>query len=90
MTGARVIAPGPAGWGTTLLDVASGEEIKGVRAVRINIEPDNLIQIEADIFAEGIDVNGNLTLYIVDPCSGETKCPTRIEYDDGTAWERGA
>ena len=86
MTSVRVISPGPLGFGTTLLDTVSGEEIKGVRAIRINIEPDRHIGIEADICADGIDVNGELRLYVSDPATGEAKIPTRIEFDDGTVW----
>ena len=90
MSGARVIAPGPSGWGTQLIDSETGVEIKGVCGIRISIEPDSIIAIEADILSTGIDVTGELSLYVADPSTGENKRPTRIEFDDGTVWTKAS
>jgi hypothetical protein len=87
MSGATVKAPGPGGWGTTLTNAETGDEIKGVSRIGITIVPDDIIRIDAEIFSTGIDVTGELELYIADPSTGETKQPTRIEFKDGTSWE---
>lgn len=87
MAGARVVAPGPEGFGTTLTDAETGVEIKGVSRLNINIEPDDIIRIEAEIFSAGLDVTGELALYVADPSTGEAKRPARIEFTDGSVWQ---
>lgn len=86
MTGAIVKSPGPMGHGTQLINSETGDEIKGVTRIGITIVPDDIIRIDAEIFSTGLDVTGELSLYVADPATGETKRPTRIEYDDGTFW----
>lgn len=86
MTGVIVKAPGPSGFGTQLFDAESGGEIKGITRIGINIVPDDIIRVEAEMFAASIEAKGELTLYVTDPSTGETKEPARIEFKDGTVW----
>jgi hypothetical protein len=86
VTGFTVRAPGPEGWGTTVTNAETGEEIKGIARIGIEIEPAAPIRIQADLFSTGIDVSGELALYIADPATGETKQPARIEFKDGSVW----
>lgn len=88
MTGVRVLSPGPQGWGTTVTDTETGAGIKGISEIGIRIVPDDITRVEAHLFSTGLDVTGELSLYVADPATGESKEPTRIEFADGSVWTK--
>ena len=87
MMGVRVKAAGPTGYGTTLTNAETGDEIKGVSRLAIYIVPDDIIRVDAEIFSAELDVVGRATFHVTDPGTGEAKEVSRIEFADGTAWE---
>jgi hypothetical protein len=84
--GVCVKAPGPSGFGTTVTNAETGEEIKGIASLNISIVPDDIIRVEAQIFLAETEVNGVARFYASDPSTGETKQLVRIEFADGTVW----
>jgi hypothetical protein len=86
MTGVRVRAPGPTGLGTTLTDADTGQEIKGVARLSINVEPDDFIRVEAELLSASLDVMGEAEFRVADPETGEIKRISRIEFEDGSVW----
>jgi len=86
MLGVTVKAGGPSGWGTKVINAATGDEIQGVRAMTIRITPDEFIQVEAEIFAAHLDVNGLAEFLVADPASGERKPVKQIIFADGSSW----
>lgn len=86
VTGVTVKSPGPIGHGTTVTDNSTGAEILGIRHISLEIAPDDLTFIVAEIFTAEIEVSGALQLVAADPNTGSTKTVTRIEFDDGTFW----
>jgi hypothetical protein len=87
MMGVRVKAAGPTGYGTTLTNAETGDEINGVSRLAIYIVPDDIIRVDAEIFSAELDVAGRATFRVTDPGTGEVKEVSRIEFADGTAWE---
>lgn len=86
MTSVVLKAPGPAGHRAQLFDAESGNEIRGITRIGLEIVPDDIIRVEASIFAAEIEVKGEMVLYVTDPSTGETKEPARIEFKDGSVW----
>lgn len=86
MIGVKVSSPGPTGMGTMVTSAATGDELKGVSHLSIDIGLDSFTTVEATLFSASVEVDGIATFNVADPSTGESKPVARIEFADGTEW----
>lgn len=80
----KVITPGDGSpLGTKVIDVETGEEVKGVRRVDIKIAVDDAIRMTVELCANAVEAQGVAEYQVADPKTGKLRKVKRIEFADG-------
>ena len=82
----KLKAPGPTGFGTTLINGDTGEEIDGVVSVTARMQPDEYNTLEVVLASGEIEIEGRAVFQVCDPRDGQPKQVRTIQFVDDEDW----
>jgi hypothetical protein len=82
---ATLISKGLSSQGTKLI-LEDGRELSGLTRVQFTAEVNDINRISAELFSSGIEAQGQLTLMMNHPETGELKEVSKIQFVDGSEW----
>jgi hypothetical protein len=87
VTNVRIVADGPTGKSTKIINDETGEQIMGIARVDVAITPNQANSASIELFCVQADLRARGMFMLQHPRTGALKTLRRIEFNDGDVWE---
>lgn len=87
MDGIRIKSEGGVSNGTVVTNSETGEEIKGITGIAVDLRVNDLVRAKIELCAAQVDVVAQAEFLVASPKTGDLKAVRRIEFADGEVVE---